>query len=281
VGPTYAEAVNKHYGPTDICARIIERLQQAGRDIGNLSREDLAPFDEFHGGGRESTRELAQFARLRPGLDVLDVGSGIGGPARTLAAEFGCQVIGMDLTEEFCRAAEMLTDMVGLGGKVRFRCANALEMPFADASFDVVWSQNTLMNIEDKAPLFREIRRVLRPGGMFAFETVLAGTVPGIHFPVFWADSSALSFLVTPAALKGLLSSAGMGETGWDDTTARSIVNQKKRKAAMQRDGPPVLGLGVIVPKDVLAKMDNVLRNNEEARTVTVQAVYAAGESAA
>ena len=270
----YSEAVNEHYGPTDISARIIERLKDAGKDIGNLSRDDLSPFDEFHTGGRESTRELARFAALRPGLKLLDVGSGIGGPARTLAAEFACEVTGVDLTEEYCRAAEMLTDKLGLGSKVQFRCANALDMPFADGSFDVVWSQNTLMNIEDKSRLFQQVRRILRPGGIFAFETVLAGTTPDIHLPVFWADSPALSFLPKPSELKGQLSSAGLRETAWEDTTARSIANQRKRKGAIQRDGPPVLGLGVIVPKDVLAKMDNVLRNSEESRTMTAQAVY-------
>jgi SAM-dependent methyltransferase len=169
----------------------------------------------------------------------------------------------------------MLTEKVGLSGKVQFRCANALDMPFANGAFDVVWSQNTLMNIEDKAQLFLEIRRVLRPGGIFAFETILAGPVSEIHFPVFWAESPGLSFLVTAEKLKGLLMSVGLSERAWEDTTARSIVNQRKRKEAMQRDGPPLLGLGVIVPNDVLAKMDNVLRNNEETRTVTVQAVYA------
>ncbi len=271
----YSEAVNEHYGSTDISARIIERLKEAGKDIGNLSRDDLAPFDEFHTGGRESTRELARFAKLRPGVKLLDVGSGIGGPARTLAADFGCEVTGIDLTEEFCRAAEMLTDKLGLGSKVQFRCANALDMPFADASFDVVWSQNTLMNIDDKMRLFEQIRRVLRPGGVFAFETVLAGAIPDIHFPVFWADSPALSFLAKPSELKAQLSSAGLRETAWEDTTARSITNQRKRKEAARRDGPPVLGLGVIVPKDVLVKMDNVLRNSEESRTMTAQAVYA------
>jgi len=275
----YSEAINRHYGPTDISSRIIERLQKAGKDIARLSRDELASFDEFHGGGRESTRELARIAVERPGLKILDVGSGVGGPARTLAAEFGCEVTGMDVTAEYCRAATMLTDMVGLASKVRFLCANALDMPFADAAFDVVWSQNTLMNIEDKARLFRETRRVLRPGGLFAFETVLEGTAPDIHFPVFWAASPSLSFLVEPGELKTLLSSAGMRETRWDNTTARSIASQKKRNETIRRDGPPVLGLEVIVPDDLLAKMDNGLRNNVEGRTLTVQAVYAGGSS--
>jgi len=270
----YSDSLNRHYGPTDISTRILEKLQKAGKDLSSLSREDLAPFDEFHTGGRESTRELARFARVRTGMEVLDVGSGVGGPARTLAAEFGCLVTGIDLTAEYCRAAEMLTEKVGLDAYVRIHCGDALDMPFENASFDVVWSQNTLMNIDDKARLFQEIHRVLRPGGMFALETFLEGRISDIHFPVFWADSPSLSFLVKVEEVKALLSAAGFRERGWDDTTQRSITNQRKRKEAIQGGGPPILGLGVIVPTDLLTKMDNVLRNNEEGRTVTVQTVY-------
>ena len=109
---------------------------------------------------------------------MLDIGSGIGGPARTLAAEFGCRVTGLDVTEAFCRAATMLTGWLRLQDRVTFRHGNALDMPFGDAAFDVAWSQNSMMNIEDKATLFREVHRVLRPGGLFVFDVVLAGPTP-------------------------------------------------------------------------------------------------------
>lgn len=270
----FDERINRHYGSTDICARILARLREAGKDLDRLTRDDLAPFDEFHSGGRESTRELARFAGLENGMKVLDVGSGIGGPARTLAAEFGCRVTGIDITSEFCRAAEMLTEKVGLAAQLTYRCANALDMPFEDAAFDAVWSQNTLMNIEDKARLFREIRRVLRPGGIFAFEAVLEGKVADIHFPVFWADSAALSFLATAAQIKHMLADAGLSERRWDDTTQRTVAAQRKRSEAIAREGQSVLSLGVIVPTDTALKMANGLANNEEGRTGTVQAVF-------
>jgi MPBQ/MSBQ methyltransferase len=271
----FDERINLHYGGTDLCARILDRLREAGKDPDRLTRDDLAPFDEFHSGGRESTRELARFAGLEGGMRVLDVGSGVGGPARTLAAEFGCRVTGIDLTREFCRAAEMLTGKVGLAAQVDFRCGNALELPFADASFDVVWSQNTLMNIEDKARLFRGIGRVLRPGGLFAFEAVLAGPVAGLRVPVFWADCADLSFLSTPAQTKALLAGAGFSERRWEDTTPRTVAAQRKRSAAIAREGQSVLSLGVIVPTDTALKIGNGLANNEEGRTLTVQALFA------
>ncbi|MEO8040738.1 MAG: class I SAM-dependent methyltransferase [Betaproteobacteria bacterium] len=272
----YIAAVNAQYGPTGICARIMAGLLAAGKDLDRLTRDDLASFDEFHAGGRDSTRELARLAALSPGSKVLDVGCGIGGPARTLAAEFGCRVTGIDLTEGFCHAARMLSARLDMSGQVSFQCASALALPFASAAFDVVWSQNVLMNIADKRRFLREVTRVLRPGGLFVLETIVAGTVPDIHFPVFWADSPALSFLVAEQEAKSLLSDAGLRERTWDDTTARSIALQRKRQEINVRHGPPTLGLNVIVPGDFLAKVANVLRNNVESRTRSIQAIYVA-----
>jgi ubiquinone/menaquinone biosynthesis C-methylase UbiE len=191
-----------------------------------------------------------------------------------LAAEFGCQVTGIDITAEYCRAAEMLTDKVGLNAQVEFQCGNALDMPFGDAVFDVVWSQNTMMNMEGKARLFKEVHRVLRPGGVFAFEVVLAGQVADPHYPAFWAHSSSLSYLVLAEEMRAMLASAGLRERIWEDTTQRTIVNQRKRKLALVAGATPVLGLGVIVPTELEAKTANGLMNNEEGRTRAVEAVF-------
>lgn len=267
-------AVSAQYAPIDISARIVARLIEAGKDPERLTRADLASFDEFHAGGRDSTRELARLAAIADGSKVLDIGCGIGGPARTLAAEFGCQVTGIDLTQGYCQAARMLTAKLGMGGQVSFQCANALDLPFAAASFDMVWSQNAWMNIDDKARFMREVVRVLRPGGVFALETILAGRVTGIHLPVLWAESPTLNFLVTEAEAKGLLSGAGLEARVWQDTTQRSIALQRKRQEVNEREGPPLLSLNVLVPMDFRAKVENVLRNNLEGRTRTVQAIY-------
>jgi ubiquinone/menaquinone biosynthesis C-methylase UbiE len=161
----YAHAINQHYGQAELSTKILTALRAAGKDLEALTRDDLGSFDELHDGGREGARELARLAGLRPGMHVLDIGSGLGGPARTLAAEYGCQVTGLDLAEEFCQAAEMLTTRVGLSDRVTFRQRDALHLPFAPGSFDVVWTQYALMNIADKARLVQEAHRVLRPGG--------------------------------------------------------------------------------------------------------------------
>lgn len=266
--------LDRHYGAEDISTRILTALRAAGRDPDALTRADLAPFDEFHGGGIASTRDLARFAALAPGNHVLDIGCGIGGPARTLAAEFGCSVVGLDLTHEFIRAARMLTARLGMDGQCGFEHGNATTLPFPDGSFDLVWSQNMLMNVLDKAQLFDEVARVLRPGGRLALETVLAGDGRAIHLPAFWASRADLSFLVTRAELESLLRHAGLEAVAIEDTTAAVIANGRKRRAVLAARDPAQLGIDVIVPDEVETKMDNMLRNNEEGRTVTIKALF-------
>ena len=266
-------ALNRHYAPDDVWSRILAALRAAGYDPAALTRDIAAQFDEFHGGGRESTRALARFAGLTPGLQVLDVGCGIGGPARTLAAEFGADVTGVDLTLGFVDAARRLSAQLGQADRTRFVHGSALALPLAAASVDVVWSQNMLMNIPDKARLAAEVARVLRPGGFFAFETVVAGSGKPIY-PAFWSATPELSFLVTGDALRTTLRTAGLVERAWFDNTAQVVAVGRKRMAVLARDGAPRLDIGVIVPADLAAKMRNGLRNNEEGRTLAIQGVY-------
>lgn len=268
--PNHHDDVNRHYGARDLSTRILDALREAGRDLDRLSREDLASFDEFHTGGLDATRSLAKLARLEPDMSVLDVGAGVGGPARTLAAEFGVTVVGLDLTEEFCRAAETLTRLVGLDDRATFRHGDALAMPFDDASFDAVWSQNTLMNIEDKSTFFSEVARVLKPRGLFALQSVLAGPVPEIHFPTFWASSPDLNFLTTRDETRALLRAGGFVEVVWEDVTAGVAELARARRHASRHE---VLGRGILVPDDVAAKMESSFRNVTERRVVHVRAV--------
>ena len=273
-GPaTLDAALNRHYAPGDVWARIVERLAAAGYALSDLTRDIAAQFDEFHGGGRESTRALARFAGLGPGLHVLDVGCGIGGPARTLAAEFGADVVGVDLTLGFVAAARRLSAQLGLDGVTRFVHGSATALPVADASVDVVWSQNMLMNVPDKARFAAEVARVLKPGGCFAFEAVVAGHGEA-YYPAFWAATPTLSFLVGADALKQTLAAAGLVERDWLDNTAQVVDVGRRRMAALARDGLPRLDIGAIVPEQVAEKMKNGLRNNEEGRTQAIQAVY-------
>src|SRR5260221_13820570 len=197
------QAINLHYGQGDLSATILATLQKAGKNIDRVTRDDLRAFDEFQFGGIEETRSLARLAGLKEGISIVDVGSGLGGPARTLAAEFGCHVTGLDLTEEFCHAAEMLTERTGLNGQVTFQWGNGLEMPFADSIFDVAWTQFAGMNIEDKPRFYSECRRVLKDGGRLAFHEVMAGSAAKVPPPAASADSDCARLLTrTPGEPK-------------------------------------------------------------------------------
>lgn len=273
----YSQMINNHYGQPDLSSKILKALQDSGKDINSLKREDLSSFDEFHNGGLAATMELASLAGLREGMRVLDVGCGVGGPARTLAAEFGCIVIGIDLTEEYCRAAEMLTARLGMTDKVTFRCGNALDLPFEDESFDVVWMQNASMNIADKATLYSEIRRVLRTGGCFATQDVMSGPVTPLIFPMPWADDPSINFLNDPDGFRQLLEGIGLKEVAWNDTTEKGIETQHQRLAAAARaaaSGKATLGIGVLMDSDYSRKMANILPNYVQGRTIVVTSVF-------
>jgi SAM-dependent methyltransferase len=264
-----------HYSRAGVGDAILAGARAAGKDPDRLAPEDLAAVDQFHIGGRDTTLELAKLAGLTPGLEVLDVGGGLGGPARTLARDFDARVTVLDLTEEYCRAGEELTRRTGLADRVRFRHADALAPPFADASFDVVWTQHSSMNVEDKERLYEAIRRVLRPGGRLALHEVMAGPGGVVHFPVPWSPDGAASFLRPPEAIRGLLAGLGLREAAWVDVSARAIALVRERVAAARgATAPPPLGLHLLLGPAAGPMLANLLRTLEERRIVVIQAVW-------
>jgi len=201
-------------------AALNDILAAVGDD---LSPDGLAPLDQFHSGGIQATRDLAALAKIGPGEALLDVGSGAGGPARLLAREREAKVSAIDLTPGYVELAKALGEKSG--SAVEFRQANALDLPFPDASFDVVWTQHAAMNIADKKGLYRSLHRVLKPGGRLAMHDIMAGPKAGpLHLPVPWADVAGESFLVAPEALRELLAKLGFEELAWQDRTAVTIA---------------------------------------------------------
>lgn len=266
-------AVEFHYARHGLAEAIREGLRQAGKDPEHLTPADLAPVDEFHVRGRQATLELAGIVRPAPGERVLDIGSGLGGAARVLAATCGCHVTGIDLTGDYCRAAAELTRWVGLGDLVEYRQADALDMPFGDGSFDVAWTQHAAMNIADKARLYREVHRVLRPGGRFALYDILQGEGGPVHFPVPWAREPSISHLVTPGEWRRLLEAAGFEVVHWRDSTAAGQDWFAEMNRRLAQGGPPPLSFALLLGPDFPEMARNQRRNLEEGRIALVEAV--------
>ena len=267
------ESIQEHYARSDLGKIILAALEKAGKDTNRLTPEDLAPIDEFHIRGRAATLELARAASVDSTKCVLDVGSGVGGTSRCLAREFGCHVTGIDLTDEYCRAAAMLSARIGLGELVDYRQGDATNLPFPDHSFDIVWTEHVAMNIPDKPRLYREMYRVLKPGGTLAIYDILAGPSGPVLFPVPWARTPESSFLATPDELRKLLEESGFKVTAWSDTTdvARAwFVTLAER---IRKEGLPTLGFHVLLGPDFQAMAQNQRRNLEEGRIVLAQVV--------
>jgi len=264
--------VETHYTSQDLGQVILAALKAAGKDIDRLTPDDLAPVDEFHGGQRPATIRLAELVGFTGSERVLDVGSGLGGPSRYLAWRYGCRVSGVDLTAEFVRVADMLTRMTGLVGRVDYRQGNALDLPFEDMSFDVVWSQNAAMNIADRDRLYRELCRVLKPSGKLALQEVAAGPGGEPHYPVQWAREPGISFLFTPEATRQKLETAGFRVLAWQDTTEEALQSAKRR-AQTSAAAPPPLGTHLLLGDDWRAMFYNSARNLEEQRTRLFNAV--------
>lgn len=266
-------SVATHYGRQDLETAILQALLAAGKDLDRLRPEDLAPMDEFHIRGRQATQELARQIRIDETMQVLDVGSGLGGASRYLALEFGCSVTGLDLTEEYCRVATMLARRLGLDTLVSYRHGNALSMPFEDASFDLLWTQHAAMNIPDKAGLYREMWRVLKPGGVLALYDILAGAGGAVHFPVPWAREPSISFLIPPRQLRDTLEGIGFEVLSWRDTTEEGRSWFRQTVGKMRREAPPPFGLHVLLGEDFRLMAQNQVRNLEEDRIALIAAV--------
>jgi ubiquinone/menaquinone biosynthesis C-methylase UbiE len=263
------DGVRDHYRATGLTERLKTALGPAER---RLTPEALATLDQFHTRGLAATAELAELAGITADMAVLDVGSGIGGPARFLAATYGCRVIGVDLSQPFVDAARYLTERTGQGGQVSFEAGSALELPFDDDRFDVVLLQHVAMNIADRARLYRETRRVLKPSGRFAtYDVVLASGEP--LYPVPWARTPATSFLLTAAATRAAIEAAGFREQKWQDDTEAA----KAWVAALRASGPPPSpNLGVVMGPDFAELAANLGRNLLEGRVGILTAVFVA-----
>lgn len=265
-------SVQAHYRTAGLLDRILAGLRAAGKDPEAPTVDDLAPADEFHSLGRVATKDLAELAAFKPGTRVLDVGSGLGGPARFLAVTYGCDVTGVDLMPEFCAVASELSRRTGLAERTRFRQGNATALSFDDGAFDCVWTIQAQMNIPDKRRLYSEIARVLRVGGQLVFQDICAGDGRPLDFPVPWATEASQSHLITPQDLRALLGAIGLQEHTFRDVSVPILAWQDANRPPA--GAPPPLGMHLVLGERHAEKRANSGRALRDGRIAYVQGVF-------
>ncbi len=266
------KAVSQHYSNGELLSRILQGLEASEIDPKQLKPHDLAPVEEFHIGGREATAYAASKMAITPQHHVLDIGCGIGGAARFLADQTGCQATGIDLTEEFIETGKSLNQMTGLEDKVSLATASALDLPFEDNHFDAALTLHAAMNISDRKGLYRETARVLKPGALLCVYDVMKTGDSPLAYPVPWAETAETSHLTTPAEMESLLAEAGFEIREQEDRRDFAIAFFEKSLAAMQ-DKKPALSLNVVMGGSAPEKFKNMRDNIERGCISPVQMI--------
>jgi ubiquinone/menaquinone biosynthesis C-methylase UbiE len=264
--------VSRHYSRGNLLGRLNAALTEDGVDPDHPSTEALAPYDQFHGRGLEATMEIARLMQANASDHILDIGSGIGGPARYFANRFGCQVTGIDLTPEFCDVARHLTRLLDLEDRVRFEVGDALAMPFADASFDGAYSMNVSMNIADKDAFYREVHRVLKPGAWLVLSEVAKGEGGELTYPTPWASSARTSFLSTPEETRRDLLKSGFDVIRLHRTLEEARAFGARSRAMVERGEKPPHRAVMLIHGEIAAQaMTNTSRGLSEAQIIPIE----------
>jgi len=275
---TVERTVAQHYTHGSLEAALLDGLKKSGKNADRIDPDDLAPADEFHIGGRQATAEFADQLGLRPGMELLDIGSGIGGPARYFAHHRRCRVTGIDLTDEYVRVAGALSGRAGLAASLKFVQGSALALPFPPASFDGAYMLHVGMNIGDKATLFAQAKRALKPGGFFAVYDVMRVGPGDLAFPVPWARTAESSFVAATDDYRRLLREAGFAVEKERERCAFAIEFFKKMQARVAESGLPPLGLNIVMGADFRDKIRNLVANLENGLVAPTEMIARARE---
>ena len=268
-----AKSIADHWGKGDVFALITAALTKQGKPLDNLTVEDLAPVDHYHARGFPATVELGDRLPIRPGQHLVDIGCGLGGPARYLAKRFQCVISGVDITPAFVAAGNKLSALVGIQSQVKIELGDGQSLPYADASFDGGYTQHVTMNVPDRPKFYAEAIRVLKPGAFFALSEHCLGSAGQPHYPLPWSGDGSGAYLVTPDETRRLLEQAGFEDIQIEDTGAKYLAGYKKAVERMEAGTMPPLGVHLLMGPTAQEKTRNAARNIEEGRTNPIEVI--------
>jgi SAM-dependent methyltransferase len=269
-----ANPVAEHWAAAeDVYAVIVSALKKAGKNLDNLTVEDLAPVDHFHARGLQATVELADALPIKPNHQLVDIGCGVGGPARYMATRFQCRVAGIDITPAFVEAGNKLSALVHLQEQVRIELGDGQRLPYANEQFDGGYTQHVTMNVPDRPKFFAEAFRVLKPGAFFALTEHGLGPAGNPHHPVPWSSDGSGEYLVSPENTRALLQAASFTDITIEDTGPKYLASYQKVMELADKGELPILGIHLLLGESALEKTRNSARNINEGRTQPILVV--------
>jgi len=257
----------------DLYSRINQAMSDSGLNNKKLEIEDLFPIDQYHARGIGATKDLGKRMPITKNQKILDVGCGLGGPARYYAKEFKCHITGVDITPSFIEIGNNFNRLTSMSTMVDLYVGNGEKLEFEDEVFDGAYSQHVTMNISDRMKFFSEIYRVLKKGSFFAFTEHGLGPECDPIFPLPWADNQEMSFLLPLENTNAILKEIGFQKIKIIETGDKYIAGYEKLIQKQPKSEKPTLGIHVIGGSSMHERSINSMRSIKENRTLPFEIV--------